>query len=56
MSLTSVNCTLDDTLTELAAQLAHLAKACSTKAVSEMELHSFKNDKDATCNDGSPAG
>lgn len=56
LSLTSVNCTLDDTLTELAAQLAHLAKACSTKAVSEMELHSFKNDKGATCNDGSPAG
>lgn len=56
VSLVSVNCSLDDTIAELTSQLAHLAKTCSPKAVSEMRLRTFQADPDARCNDGSPAG
>ena len=56
VSLMSVSCTLDDTIAELTSQLAHLAKTCSPKVVSEMKLRLFKADQDARCNDGSPAG
>lgn len=56
VSLVSVNCSLDDTIAELTSQIAHLAKTCSPKAVSEMRLRTFQADPDARCNDGSPAG
>ena len=55
LSFTNVNCAIDDTVAELTAQLTHLAQTCYSSNAFDMELHKLA-DREATCNDGSPAG
>lgn len=58
LSIASVNCTIDDSdiIAELTEQLLHLARTCRyANDAFQMKLHRL-DDRNATCNDGTPAG